>query len=270
MEEFLDPYFFHQTQYGKFFLRKGDNSANLIVKNLVYEPHITAIFRSLVKEGDSVIDLGANIGYHTIELSRLVGPTGRVLALEPLKEVFFHLSANLFLNRCFNVSTLNKVCTDVSNQVVVMEEIDWGNSGNSRIKRVADEVAHDMVYSIALDDIDTDNVTLVKIDVQGSESNVLKGAKYLLNEVRPYFVVEVEEHHLLEFKSSSKDLLNQFIDHDYILYRINNQYPCDHVAVPKELPAIDFKEITGYDITIIDKPVKDVTMRWPLYDKAIL
>lgn len=269
MEEFLDPYFFHQTQYGKFFLRRGDNSANLIVNNLVYEPHITSIFRSLVKEGDSAIDLGANIGYHTIELSRLVGPSGRVLALEPLKEVFFHLSANLFLNRCFNVSTLNKVCTDTSNQVFVMEDIDWSNSGNARIKKHANQSSTEMVYSIALDDIDTDSVKLVKMDVQGSETNVLRGARYTLDKVRPFFVVEIEEHHLLEFESSSKELLNYFIDHDYVLYRINNQYPCDHVAVPKEMPVIDFKSITGFDVTVIDKPVKEVTMRWPLYDKAI-
>ena len=269
MEKFLDPYFLFSVDDRTYCLRKGDNSANIITTKKYYEPHITSIFKSLVMPGDCVIDLGANIGYHTIELSKLVGDSGKVIAAEPLKEVYLHLCTNLFLNYCFNVEVYNKVCTDVGDSFFVMEEIEWGNSGNCRIKKQKDQIDEIAVPSFALDDLDCSKVSLVKMDVQGSEENVLKGANKLLTEVRPFFVVEIEEHHLMEFGSSSKKLLNKFIEHDYVLHRIHTPYPCDHVAVPKEKVTVDFSEITGYPVSIIDKPVIDVTIKWPLYDKAI-
>ena len=108
-----------------------------------------------------------------------------------------------------------------------------------------------------------------KMVVQGSEENVLKGATKLLQDVRPFFVVEVEEHHLLEFGSSSKNLLNKFIDCDYVLYRIHTPYPCDHVAVPREKVTVDFSQVTGYNVSMIDKRVIETTIKWPLYEKAI-
>ena len=114
MEKLIGEYFLYNVDDRSYVLRKGDNSSNIITSKKYYEPHITSVFRSLVKQGDHVIDLGANIGYHTIELSKLVGDTGKVIAAEPLKEVFLHLATNLFLNRCLNVELLNKVCTNVS------------------------------------------------------------------------------------------------------------------------------------------------------------
>jgi FkbM family methyltransferase len=269
MEKWLKPYFLQEIDGRVYFLRTGDNSANILTKEKSYEPHITSIFRALVKPGDHVVDLGANIGFHTIELSKLVGDKGRVVAAEPLKEVYYHLAANLFLNRCFNVDLLNKVCTDVNNSSFVMEEIEWGNSGNCRIKKQHDKLGEEAVQSFTLDDIDCSKVSLIKMDVQGSEENVLKGATKVLRDVRPYFVVEIEEHHLLEFGSSSKNLLNKFIEHDYVLYRIHTPYPCDHVAVPREKVTVDFQKITGYNVSVIDKKVLETTIRWPLYEKAI-
>lgn len=249
-----------------YILRVGDNSEKIINGKGVYEPHLTSVFRALLSEGDNAIDLGANIGYHTIELSKLVG-RGRVIAAEPLREVYFNLCANLLLNKCLNVEAVNKVCTN-DNSSYVMEDIDWANSGNCKIKKKADVLGEDAVKSFTLDEIDMPT-KLIKMDVQGSECNVLTGGDKYLTAFRPFVVVEIEEHHLNDFGKTSKDLLNMFIDRDYVLYRIMTDYPCDHVAVPKEKDTIDFKLITGYDVVKIDQPVKETTIRWPLYDKAI-
>lgn len=251
-----------------FLLKIGDNSQKIISSKKSYEPHLTYLFNFFVGENDNVIDLGANIGYHTVTLSKLA-KNGQVFAAEPLKEVYYNLCSNLLLNGCMNVKALNKVCTDKKSKFV-MEKIDWGNSGNCKIEKEASSL-DDLsvaVDSFILDDIDIPT-TLIKMDVQGSECNVILGGDKHLSAFRPIVIVEIEEHHLNAFGKTSKDLLNMFVERDYVLYRIMNEYPCDHVAIPKEKDTFDIKAIVGYDVVKIDKLVKETTMRWPLYEKAI-
>ena len=94
------------------------------------------------------------------------------------------------------------------------------------------------------------------VDVQGSELNVLKGGYNLINKCRPIIIIEIEEHHLQEFNTSSKELINKIISMDYVLYRIINDYPCDHIAVPVEKDTYDFKKITNHDVYYIDRKIK--------------
>src|SRR4051812_31054692 len=62
------------------------------------------LFRQIVRPGDVVVEVGANIGCHPVDLSRLVGPQGLIVAFEPQRLVFQTLCANLALNSCANVS----------------------------------------------------------------------------------------------------------------------------------------------------------------------
>jgi FkbM family methyltransferase len=266
-ESKMNGYGVYSINDKSFVLKIGDNSQKIITSKKSYEPHLTYLFNFFVGKKDNVIDLGANIGYHTVTLSKLASK-GNVIAAEPLKEVYYNLCANLLLNNCHNVDALNKVCTNENSQFV-MEKIDWSNSGNCRVEKKANtlEDLKMSVDSFMLDDVDIPT-SLIKMDVQGSECNVILGGDKHISAFRPVFIVEIEEHHLNAFGKTSKDLLNMFIERDYVLYRIMNEYPCDHIAVPKEKGTFDFKSIVGYDIEVIDRPVKETTMRWPLYEKA--
>lgn len=261
----FDNYLYSQTNGFNFILKKGDDLTTRIGIKKSFEPHVTNIFKALVNEGDSVIDLGANLGYHTLELSRLVGPGGYVLSVEPLKETYLQLCSNLLANDAFNVEPLRKICTS-TNDSFVMRDIEKGNIGNTRVGAKSSD--HRVsVPSFTLDQLEF-NCSLVKMDVQGSEVEVLKGAKTFIKNNRPIFVVEIEEHHLNEFKTTSKDLLNFFIDMDYVVYRIMTEYPCDHVAVPREKDTFDFEQITGYNTKRIEQHIKSTTLKWPLYDET--
>jgi hypothetical protein len=94
----------------------------------------------------------------------------------------------------------------------------------------------------------------MKVDVQGSELLLLAGAETLIKNSRPIMFVEVENNWLRCFNESSESLLNKLLSLDYILVRINTDYPCDHVAIPREKKHMldSIMKDVGYPIDIMD------------------
>ena len=70
---------------------------------------------SVIREGDWVLDVGANIGHYTLEMARLCGDNGRVIAFEPVSETFSYLVSNIRFGGFANVTALNVGCSDVTN-----------------------------------------------------------------------------------------------------------------------------------------------------------
>ncbi len=97
---------FAEVQGSKMFLDPGD-SLNLSI-NGVYGELDTQIIREQIKEGDIVIDVGANIGYYTLIFAQLVGKTGKVFAFEPEPKNFEILKKNIEINNYGNVTVEKK------------------------------------------------------------------------------------------------------------------------------------------------------------------
>lgn len=163
------------------------------------EPDLEVVKR-LVGPGDCVIDIGANVGTYTLALSRMVGPTGCVLSFEPIPETFEILRSNVSSFHLKNVSAFG-VALSSREGSVTMEIPDWAGGGEnyyqSRIvspgsaqgglKRVE-------VTSRQLDEFSANlaekNLAFVKIDVEGHELDVLRGAGRVLQQHRPAMLVE--------------------------------------------------------------------------------
>jgi FkbM family methyltransferase len=77
-----------------------------------WEPNITHVISGILQEGDVFVDVGANIGYHSLLGSKLVGSTGSVVAIEPVPDTFAMLLDNLRLNSCSNVRAVNVAVSD--------------------------------------------------------------------------------------------------------------------------------------------------------------
>jgi len=142
----------------------------------VYEEGVTAVVRSLLSEGDTFVDVGAFCGYYTLLSSRLVGMTGRVFSFEPLRSNYCYLVRNIRANSCWNVTAVNKAASSEtgSRYLTIHEEPDhnWLSSSPPQGKSI--EIA-----SLSLDDFfrleGWPPVNVVKIDVEGSETEVLEG-----------------------------------------------------------------------------------------------
>ena len=157
--------------------------------------------KCFIQPGDSVIDLGANIGWYSTVLSRLVGERGKVYAVEPIPDTFDLLSSVIKKLGLKNVELFNCAVSD-SNGFAVMEipkhEYGGENFYMARIvsgKSSEPSLDKDEVPLRSLDSLLPgqlpEGVTFVKCDVEGHELAVLKGAYQFFEKVKPAMMIEV-------------------------------------------------------------------------------
>jgi FkbM family methyltransferase len=148
-----------------------------------------AIFRHLVVPGATVVEIGANIGAHTVDLSRLAGPTGLVHALEPQRLVFQTLCANLALNSCANVFA-RQAAAGAADGTLLVPALDPCATNNFGGLSLAASAHGETVPLITIDSLALPSCQMLKIDVEGMEAAVLQGAAATIARCRPLLYVE--------------------------------------------------------------------------------
>jgi FkbM family methyltransferase len=146
---------------------------------------------TMLRAGDRVVDVGANIGYNALYAARCVGPSGRVVALEPAQDNLAILYANLFANRILNVDVLPYAA---GNMRALKRFFLRGNISavNSLYE---DNFYHPITNTVEvlterLDDLIGEAPNLIKIDVEGGELDVLAGMTRLLRSPTMHLIVE--------------------------------------------------------------------------------
>ncbi len=145
-----------------------------------------------VGPGDWVLDIGANIGHYTCALSQLVGPRGRVIAVEPVPRTFELLAANVARFPFENVTLLNMAASDASRTVTMsLPRLSTGLSNYYMASITSDGVDGISALAIALDSLDLPHrIALIKLDVEGHELPALLGLRGVLTSDRPILIVE--------------------------------------------------------------------------------
>jgi len=146
------------------------------------------IFRQVLRPGDLALDIGANLGSHTLPLAQFVGPTGGVYAFEPQRILFQILCGNVALNEIGNVRALPFALGRVAGSAKV-PALDYRGVNNFGGVPLGTEHGED-VPVVTLDQLGLPKVRLIKIDVEGMELDVLAGAKATLARCRPILYVE--------------------------------------------------------------------------------
>jgi FkbM family methyltransferase len=142
----------------------------------IYEPFETGLFLKEIKSGQTVVDVGANIGYYTLLAARLVGPEGRVYAFEPDPTNFGLLRKNVEANGYKNVVLVNKALSNKNGKTKLF--INPANRGDHRVYDSGDGRASVTIETVTLDSyLKKKKVDFIKMDIQGAEPLALEGMK---------------------------------------------------------------------------------------------
>jgi FkbM family methyltransferase len=144
----------------------------------VWEPLETKLFARVLRPGDHVVDVGANIGWFSLLAARLVGPAGRVHSFEANRATFDLLQTNLALNACTNI-TAHCVAVGEENGLARIAPREAGNAGADGVELASSGV--DTVPLVRLDAVLGEaRLRLIKLDIEGWEAKALRGAEGLL------------------------------------------------------------------------------------------
>lgn len=154
-----------------------------------FSPGETALFAQLVGPGATVVEVGANIGAHTVPLARIVGPGGTVHAFEPQRLAFQTLCANLALNSCANVHAHHAAIGQAEGETLVpfLPPDQPANFGGVSLPGAT---AGERVPLRTLDALGLGACALIKLDLEGMEVEALQGGAALIARLRPLLYVE--------------------------------------------------------------------------------
>jgi FkbM family methyltransferase len=174
------------------YLRVDSGDSLGLLRAGAYEPYETALLMRLARPGSIVIDVGANVGYHTVQFARAVGPAGKVYALEPDPDNLRLLRHNVRVNAFAHVEVVPRAASDETGALRLFRSDE--NHGDHRVYDSGDDRFAIDIEAVAIDDLfepddsdlpggarrDERPVSLVKIDVQGAEPRALRGMRRLL------------------------------------------------------------------------------------------
>jgi len=192
-----------------------------------------AVLATVVRQGTVVIDVGANIGFFTQRFASWVGETGKVIAIEP-EDVNFERLHQMVLRRQIEavVETVQAVAAESAGQLKL--KLNPANPGDHR---VAEEGTP--VRAVCLDELVAERgwptVSLVKIDVQGAEERVLRGALKLIEKSQPAFFIEIDDAILRVSGSSAESIFRLLTGLDYQIHRNQNRQISPVISIPQAL-----------------------------------
>ena len=198
------------TPYGPRLLISGDMISEYVAAYGAWSPTEVEFFKNLLPENADVIEVGAHIGMHTVLLAKHCRK-GQIIAYEPQRPIYYTLAANLALNDCLNVHAKNAAVADENGRIPVETsayDTPWNYGNFSLQKGFSDErpYAHpaSLTY-VPLTTLDSDpdvnalrSLDLIKIDTEGSELAVLRGAETIISRHQPTIYVEATRAHLTQ------------------------------------------------------------------------
>jgi FkbM family methyltransferase len=214
------------TDQGIFFIDKLSNFGSQLKLKGIYESDLKFTLDKLLKKGDTFIDLGANEGYFSIIAGKLVGNKGRVIAIEPQTRLQNIIHKNIELNKLSNIEIIKMVISDKKGKEIFNLSPDTNTGSSGVLKKQSYKVSQEIIDSTTLKELISQlkikKIDLLKIDVEGSEYEVILGSKTLF-ESHIIKNIALELHP--EFLKKRNLNINEITDFLYkIGYKINTDF----------------------------------------------
>jgi FkbM family methyltransferase len=192
-----------------------------------YEPEVRRIFRTVLPPGGVALDVGANVGWHTLLMASLVGASGRVLAIEPNPALRHRLHDHLCLNHFSQAEIIPCAAADTERMMdfyaPAANDLDSGNghvvevgpAEHGGIIRVETRRMDAIVSAAGIERLD-----LIKIDVEGFEWRALRGGESTIAKFRPHIVFEYNAESASRGGGTPELISKFFRTHRYRLFAI--------------------------------------------------
>jgi FkbM family methyltransferase len=193
-----------------------------------YEGDILNEFMKVIKSGDTCLDVGANIGHHSIFLAKLVGETGKVVAFEPIQRLADQIKNSAKENNLENLKVIVSALGEKNYDTVI--HINKYVIGSSSLlpTRYGTDVEKINIKVSKLDDIfsnlNIQKIDFIKIDVEGYEWFVLDGGRETIAAHRPKIVIEYSPEYYRQNDVTHMDKIIDFLrENNYSIYDIENK-----------------------------------------------
>ncbi len=211
-----------------------------------FQKHVTSNKFLTIDKNYTIIDIGANVGLMTLQFSKLV-PNGKVYSFEPTFYALERLKKNLSLNQELskNVEVINSFVSEKSSnnpEIIAFSswKVDGKRGENDHPVHLGTPKGTDGVKSISLDDFTEqkklEKIDFIKIDTDGHEYEVFKGAKKAISKYRPKIIFEIGLYVMEEKNISFEYYFNYFKDLNYTLYDTQSNYEITMSNYTKHIP----------------------------------
>ena len=197
----------------------------------IYEHRKQRLLRRILSRGQTVCDIGANAGFYTLGMARMVGSDGRVIAFEPLPANLGKIRRHLEINKIDNVTLRGCALSDENGTAAFAV---GENDFTGRISGKAKDGFE--VRTISLDEfISQERVvdpTFLKIDVEGAEAKVLAGARALIRRAHPSMLIA------LHGRQAALDCYSMLREAGYVVKELNGAEVKNWESIPAEIFAV--------------------------------
>lgn len=230
------------------------NTMQGLEKDGCCEPEVANVMARVLYEGDHAIDIGANIGFFSLLMARLVGPSGRVTAFEPAPSTFVKLKENLKLNRMTQVVPKQEALSHRIGSQKLFLEMD---SGSNALVRTPNTVGSVKVATNMLAAFDPPR--LIKMDAEGAEMDIMLGGAGQIAPVNtPYIISELNEESLARFKTTPMELRGWMATRGYDTFILSiNEF------IPALLPPKTTIASNRLNVNVLFSTIEHVGAAWP-------
>ncbi|MGC4099111.1 MAG: FkbM family methyltransferase [Nitrospira sp.] len=214
-------------------LREGIDFAIWLVG--AFEPETVRCYRHIVQAGDVVLDIGANIGAHTLLLAQAVGAHGKVIAFEPTDYAYEKLSKNRALNpnlagriRCLQIMLVDSEMAGnptpgLYSSWPLKDEACLHELHQGRLMETSGAQARTLDSVIV--ELGLDRVDCIKLDIDGFECGMMRGSDNVLTRWHPAIIMELAPYALEEQGASLRELIELLKDYGYALFDLSRRHP---------------------------------------------